>query len=339
MYFGAASRHACGRAFAAGARAGTPALGCICLRVRSPLRMHRCVYHVGAGVCAMRGDFLWLRPRSAPRPSMVARRARAAHARGARQVHRLHEGDGAPRVARPVQALGGTVRPTPPRRRLARSRRCRRCAAARGAAVPGRRAAPRGVGCGGGGVAGRRPRPSPAWHGWHARPTGAREGWAGAARRGRTVGAQGRGQHRARGAAGGGRVAEPEVPVSAAAAAIPRPGRCADAWAGALDGHHLIHMCVHMCVCRNACRCMHTYARMRRMQSSVGVGVCVRVCARRRPRERRAAPGGDLLLGITVHMYITTRARTYTCMRALVECISACVGLDIYRYIYRYIDI
>jgi hypothetical protein len=32
-------------------------------------------------------------------------------ARGARQVHLLHEGEGAPRVARPVQALGETVRP------------------------------------------------------------------------------------------------------------------------------------------------------------------------------------------------------------------------------------
>jgi hypothetical protein len=42
---------------------------------------------------------------------MVALRARAARARGARQVHRLHEGEGAPRVARPVQALGAPVRP------------------------------------------------------------------------------------------------------------------------------------------------------------------------------------------------------------------------------------
>ncbi len=29
------------------------------------------------------------------------------------QVHLRHEGEGAPRVARPVQALGGTVRPAP----------------------------------------------------------------------------------------------------------------------------------------------------------------------------------------------------------------------------------
>jgi hypothetical protein len=66
--------------------------------------------------------------RSAPRPPIGARRARAARARGARQVHLRHEGDGAPRVARPVQALGATVRPAPAARRRARSRRCRRCA-------------------------------------------------------------------------------------------------------------------------------------------------------------------------------------------------------------------
>jgi hypothetical protein len=37
-------------------------VGCICLRVRSPLRMHRCVCHAHAGVCVcMRGDFPWLR--------------------------------------------------------------------------------------------------------------------------------------------------------------------------------------------------------------------------------------------------------------------------------------
>jgi hypothetical protein len=41
--------------------------------------------------------------------------------------------------------------------------------------------------------------------------------------------------------------------------------------------------------------------------------------------ERRAAHGGDLYLGITVHMYgiICTRARMYTCMRAHVEGVSA----------------
>jgi hypothetical protein len=153
LYFGAASRHACGRAFAAGARAGAPALGCICVRVISPLRKHRWAYHVCAGGCACkRGHFLWLRPVRPPHLPIVARRARAARARGARQGHGLHEGEGAPRVARPVHALGDPVRPIPPRRRRARLRRCRRCAAARGD----------------GGVAGRRPRPSPA-RAWLAR--------------------------------------------------------------------------------------------------------------------------------------------------------------------------
>jgi hypothetical protein len=48
---------------------------------------------------------------------------------------------------------------------------------------------------------------------------------------------------------------------------------------------------------------------------------CVPACARARD--------GDLHLGITVHMHIMicTRARMYTCMRALVECISVGVGV------------
>jgi hypothetical protein len=45
-------------------------------------------------------------------------------------------------------------------------------------------------------------------------------------------GAQVGGRHRARGAAGGGRLAEPQVPVSAAAAARTRPRRRADAGSG-----------------------------------------------------------------------------------------------------------
>ncbi len=54
MYFGAASRHASERAVVAGA----PAWVDICLRVQSPFRMHRCVYHVHAGVCeCTRGGF------------------------------------------------------------------------------------------------------------------------------------------------------------------------------------------------------------------------------------------------------------------------------------------
>jgi hypothetical protein len=83
----------------------------ICLRVQSPFRMHRCVYRAHARVCAC----------------MVARRARAARARGARQEHRRHEGEGAPRVARQQHAAGSPVRPAARRRP---SPRCRACAAA-----------------------------------------------------------------------------------------------------------------------------------------------------------------------------------------------------------------
>ena len=79
------------------------------------------------------------------------------------------------------------------------------------------------------------------------------------------------------------------------------------------------------CVRSSACVRMRTYARMRRMHPSVGVGVCVCVCALSGGRRK----GATFHLGITVHMHITicTRARMYTCMRALVECISACVGV------------
>ncbi len=53
---------------------------------------------------------------------------------------------------------------------------------------------------------------------------------------------------------------------------------------------------------------------------------CACACARARVRAR--ARDGDPHQGITVHMYIIigTRARMYTGMRALAECIPACVG-------------
>ncbi len=71
------------------------------------------------------------------------------------------------------------MRPAPRRRRRrARSRRCRRCTAARGAGAPGAGAEPRGVGCGGGGVAGRRPAAEPA-HAWLARAADRRASAAG----------------------------------------------------------------------------------------------------------------------------------------------------------------
>jgi hypothetical protein len=135
MYFGAASRRACGRAVAAGARAGALA------RAASASGYNRRSECVGVPitrmrVCvrAMRGDFPVASARSAPRLPIVARRARAARARGARQVHLLHEGEGAPRVARPVQALGDPVRPA-----AAAAVRVRGGA---GAALPRVRAAP-----------------------------------------------------------------------------------------------------------------------------------------------------------------------------------------------------
>ncbi len=55
-------------------------------------------------------------------------------------------------------------------------------------------------------------------------------------------------------------------------------------------------------------------------------GVRVRVRA-----ERRAARDGDLHLGITVHMYIIigARARMYTGMSALAECIPAWAGAGV----------
>jgi hypothetical protein len=185
MCFAAAPRRACGRAVVAGARADAPAwvasasgsnrrFECIGVPIT---RMRMCVR-------AMRGDFPVVLARSTPRLSTGARRARAARARGVRQVHRRHEGEGAARDARPVQALGGTVRPAPaaaavrvcggagaallrealPRRALWPSRAALDAAAA---ALP---------------VVGRRPSPA---HAWLARAADCRAcpGWAGAARR------------------------------------------------------------------------------------------------------------------------------------------------------------
>jgi hypothetical protein len=75
---------------------------------------------------------------------------------------------------------------------------------------------------------------------------------------------------------------------------------------------------------------MRTYARMRRLRSSVRVGVCVRGSVRDGGGARGGrCKGATFHLGITVHMHIIicTRARMYTCMPALVERISACVGV------------
>jgi hypothetical protein len=238
MYCGAASRRACGRAVAAGARAGALAFGCICLRVQSPLRMHRCVYHAHARVCAcMRGDFLWLRP---VRPHVCplsrggrgrTRGGRGPHARAVRgrrisdtTVKALPESLGQCKLLETLCV----PRPPPPPCAFAAVPALRCCAWLCRAGAPGRSARRwmrRRRRCR------RRPRPSPV-HAWLAPPgRPARVGGGPkAARRGRTVGAQGRVQLRARGAAGDGRLAEVEVTVSAAAAALPRPCRRADAW-------------------------------------------------------------------------------------------------------------
>ena len=134
-----------------GCARGRARVGCICLRVQAPLRMHRCVYHAHAG--CVRACVVSFCGFGAFEPTSADCRAAgaAAHACGAPQGHLLHEGEGATRVARPVQALGGPVRPTA---RCARLRRCRRLLFGRVRCRAGRRAASRGVGCGGGGVAG-----------------------------------------------------------------------------------------------------------------------------------------------------------------------------------------
>jgi hypothetical protein len=247
--------------------------------------------------------------RSAARLPIGARRARAARARDARQVHPHDEGDGAPRVARPVQALGGTVRP---RRRPAAVRvrggagaallrvRCRALGAgpwhaaldAAAAALPvvGRRARAR--------MAGARSRPARG------------PGWAGAARDGRTVGAQVGVQQRARGAAGGGRVAEPEETVSARAAALTRPRRCADAWQAA-SGARTTRAPLGTCVC------VWVYV-------AVYACVCVRMraCAECVPARGRGhvgvyARGGSGGLLIVCHsVYVRLYVCIYVCMHA-----------------------
>ncbi len=178
-------------------------------------RMHGCVYHAHAGVCACNA---WRLPSaySAPRLSIFPGRSITAT-----KVKALPEWLGRCKLLEILCVL---------HRRLECSRRCRRCAAARGAVAPG--AALRHAALYAAAAAlpvvvrGRAPRA----HALRPRPTGARERWAGAARRGRTVGAQARARHRAHGAAGGGRVAEPGDFVSAPAAALTRPRRRAEAW-------------------------------------------------------------------------------------------------------------
>jgi hypothetical protein len=210
-----------------------------------------------------------------------------------RQVHLRHKGDGAPRVARPVQALGDPVRPRPPPR--LRARRCRRCAAARGAAAPG--AGPHHAALDAAAAAlpvvgrGRAPRA----HGWRARPTGARKGV------GRSRPARPHGWRAGTRAAPSSRRCRRWSTGRASRNCECRRRRAhtgpADALnvaggraARALDVYDWVHVCVHMCVRSSACMCMRTYARMRRLRSSVRVGV------RGRGRARGGSGSGRPLI-------------------------------------------
>ena len=153
-------------------------------------------------VC-MRGDFLWLRPvRAHVSPCCAA--GAAACARGALQVDLLHEGEGAPRMARPMQALRDPVRPaaTPPPCAFsaAPALRCCACGAAPGAG-PHHAALTRRRRCCRSSAA-----PSPRVHVCARGRPGARL---------RMVGAQVRAQHRARSAASGGQLDQAEETVSA----------------------------------------------------------------------------------------------------------------------------
>jgi hypothetical protein len=181
----------------------------------------------------MRGDFPWLRPvRPHVRPS--SRGGCGPHARAVRgryiastKVRALPESLGRCKLLEELCV----PHPPPPPCAIAAvpalrccAKRCRagalgpHCAVSNAAAV----ALP---------VVGRRPSPARERLARAAdrRAIGGGPEPPGAAAR---LGAQGAVQHRARGAAGGGRVAEPEVPVSARAAALTRPRRCADAGSG-----------------------------------------------------------------------------------------------------------
>jgi hypothetical protein len=214
MYFGAAYRRACGRAFVrmrarVRPRGAASALGYNRRSERAGVPITR------MRVCAcLRGDFPWLRP-VRPHVGPLSRGGRGPHACAVRgrwisstKVKALPEWLGRCKdleelcVLRPPPAVrvcggaGAALLPRALRRRALGRRRAALDAAAAALPVVGRAGAPRA-------------------HGWRLRLSRARWGWAGAARRGRTVGVQGGVQHRARGAAGGGRLAEPEETVSA----------------------------------------------------------------------------------------------------------------------------
>ncbi len=89
------------------------------------------------------------------------------------------------------------------------------------------------------------------------------------------------------------------------------------------------YVCTQQCVHVYAYLCAHAQNAFQRAR------VRVRGCATAAALSGGRRKGATFHLGITVHvlhMHITicTRARMYTCMRALVECISACVGVGVH---------
>jgi hypothetical protein len=138
-----------------------------------------------------------------------------------------------------------------------------------------------------------------AWLGPAARPARVKGG-AGAARRGRTGGAQVGTKHRARGAAGGGRLAQAEGTVSAPTAAFPRPAECARAWRACARTRRAplgTCVCVHMCVrvrarggsglslCASLCIYIFVFYACTYVQMYVCRYVCMHECMYRLPFE------------------------------------------------------
>ncbi len=195
----------------------------------------------------MRGDFLWLRPvRPRVRPLFIVAEMYLRTVRGrdisSTKVKALPESLGQCTLLEHLCVRAAA--PPPCACPVVPALRC--CAAAPGArlrhaasdAAASALALPVSAG------------PSPACACLQPAFDRARWGWVGAARRGCSVGAQVRGQHRARGASGGGRLAQPEVVVSAPAAALPRPADATRVAGGARTTRAPLGtcVCVHMCM-------------------------------------------------------------------------------------------
>ena len=121
--------------------------------------------------------------------------------------------------------------------------------------------------------------------------------------------------------------------VARRARAGTRARRCADAGSGGSWARaHQTCTTGYMCACICVYVAVHAHVCVRMRACAECVPACASACACTRVRaERRAAQGGDLHLGSAVHMHIVicTRARMYTCMRVLVDCISARVGVGV----------